>query len=71
MLMFSVNQKISFANEVRNSKFDREEMAQIQATEKNVVIFEVRSPKGIRSALRKLPDYLITDDLRASIIEKY
>ena len=56
---------------VRNSKFDREEIAQIQATEKKVVIFEVRSPKGIRSALRKLPDYLITDDLRASILEKY
>lgn len=56
---------------VRNSKFDREEIAQIQATEKKVVIFEVRSPKGIRSALRKLPDYLITDDLRATIIEKY
>jgi hypothetical protein len=43
----------------------------LQAAGKKVIIFEVRSPKGIKSALKKHPNYLVTDDLRATIIEKY
>jgi glycerophosphoryl diester phosphodiesterase len=38
---------------------------------KKVVIFEMRSPKGIRKALNKYPDEVITDDVRATLIEKY
>lgn len=35
------------------------------------VLFEVRSPKGIRRALRKCPDFILADDIKATLIEKY
>lgn len=42
-----------------------------KAKGKKVVIFEMRSPKGIREALNKYPDEVLTDDIRATLIEKY
>lgn len=56
---------------IRNSEIDRSEVAEVKQAGKEVVIFEVRSPKGIRSALKKHPDFLLTDNLKAAIIEKY
>lgn len=56
---------------IRNAEISRDEVASVRAAGKEVVIFEVRSPKGIRSALKKQPDYLMTDDLKAALIEKY
>lgn len=56
---------------IRNSEIDRSEVESVKQAGKEVVIFEVRSPKGIRSGLRKHPDYLMTDNLKAAIIEKY
>ncbi|ASS48988.1 MAG: hypothetical protein A3D31_05360 [Candidatus Fluviicola riflensis] len=56
---------------IRNSEIDRSEVESVQQAGKEVIIFEVRSPKGIRSGLKKHPDYLITDNLKAAIIEKY
>lgn len=56
---------------IKNSQISREQVASLKSAGKKVIIFEVRSPKGIRSALKKQPDYLVTDDLRATIIEKY
>lgn len=54
----------------KNSKISKEEVGQLKAQGKKIIIFEVRSPKSIRKALKKRPDYLVTDDLRATIIEK-
>jgi hypothetical protein len=39
----------------------------IQALNKQVAIFEVRSPKGTKIAFNKAPDYLITDELRTAL----
>ncbi len=56
---------------VRNSDFDKNEIDKIKFSGKDVFIFDIRSPKGIRSALNKNPDAVITDDIRATLIEKY
>lgn len=56
---------------VKNADFTKDEVGTIMNSGKKVYIFEMRSPKGIRKALKKLPDGLVTDDLRATIIEKY
>jgi hypothetical protein len=55
---------------VKNKDFNLDEI-QVIKNNKKVYIFEMRSPKGIRSALRKKPNGLITDDIRATLIEKY
>lgn len=66
-------QKSSFAPNyiLKNANFTKDEVSTIQTTNKKVLIFEVRSPKFIRKALKKQPFGLLTDDLRATIIEKY
>lgn len=56
---------------MKNDAISKTDVQQLKAGNKKVIIFEVRSPKGIRKALKKLPDYLMTDDLRATIIEKH
>lgn len=56
---------------VKNSDFSKSEIDEIKNSNKKVYIFEIRSPKGIRKALRKYPDGVLTDDIRATLIEKY
>lgn len=56
---------------IRSKEISKEQVVTVQQTGKEVIIFEVRSPKGIRQALKKYPDYLMTDNLKAAIIEKY
>jgi len=56
---------------IRNAKTDKYQVESVHDSGKEVIIFEVRSPKGIRSALKKFPDYLMADDLKATLIEKY
>jgi len=56
---------------MRNSTISSEETANVQSQGKQVFLFDVRSPKSIRNALKKYPDYLLTDDLKAALIEKY
>jgi len=56
---------------VKNASLEAELVQAIQQLDKKVFIFEMRSPKGIRSALRKKPNGLITDDIRTTLIEKY
>lgn len=55
---------------IRSKAISVEEVRQIQQEGKEVLIFDARSPKGIRSALKKMPDFLLADDLRATLIEK-
>jgi glycerophosphoryl diester phosphodiesterase len=56
---------------IKNKDISKDEVTWIRNTSKKVYIFEVRSPKGIRSAFKKYPDGILTDDLRATLIEKY
>lgn len=55
----------------KNSECRKEDVEFWKSKGKKVVIFEMRSPKGIKNALNKKPDEVITDDIRATIIEKY
>lgn len=55
----------------KNQHIDKDEVSALKALGKKVVIFEVRSPKGIRSALNKFPDMIQSDDVKAALIEKY
>ena len=55
----------------RNSEIAISDVNAVKSLGKEVVIYDVRSPKGIRSALEKSPDYLLTDDIKATLIEKY
>lgn len=54
-----------------NSKVSSEEVSELLGFNKKVIIFDVRAPKTIRKALKKGPSYLLTDDIKATIIEKY
>lgn len=63
------NQVVGFM--FKNQAISKSDVEYYQAQNKKIIIFEVRSPKGIRSALRKYPDFLVTDDIRTTLIEKY
>lgn len=56
---------------VKNSLISKEEVHKIQNDSRKVIIFEMRSPKTIRKAMKKKPDGILSDDLNAAIIEKY
>lgn len=55
----------------RNADIEAADVAVVKTMGKRVILYDVRSPKGIRSALEKDPDYLLTDDIKATLIEKY
>ena len=52
---------------IRNVSITADEVHAIQVLNKQVAIFEVRSPKGTKIAFNKAPDYLITDELRTAL----
>ncbi len=52
---------------IRNVSITADEVHAIQKLNKQVAIFEVRSPKGTKIAFNKAPDYLITDELRTAL----
>ena len=52
---------------IRNASITASDVAAIHLLGKEVVIFEVRSPKGTKTAFRKSPDYLMTDELRTAL----
>ncbi|WP_343633770.1 glycerophosphodiester phosphodiesterase family protein [Fluviicola sp.] len=55
----------------RNSDIDISDVNAVKSLGKDVILYDVRSPNGIRSALDKNPTYLLTDDIKATLIEKY
>lgn len=67
----SANAAISDGVCFRNSAVTVSDVHAIQALGKQVILYDVRSPKGIKSAFNKFPDYLLTDDIKATLIEKY
>ena len=56
---------------IRNEKITREQVNFLKSIHKKTIIYEVRSPKGIRSALEKDPAFLLTDDLKLTLGMKY
>ena len=56
---------------MKNSDVTVENVKAIHQSGKKLFIFEVRSTKMTREALRKDPDGILSDDLRTAIIEKY
>ena len=55
----------------RNSDIAVSDVVAVKTFGKKVIIYDVRSAKGIRSALDKSPDFLLTDDIKTTLIEKY
>ena len=54
---------------VKNKNISAEQISNYQSAGIAITIFEMRSTSGIRKALRKNPNTIITDDLREAIIE--
>lgn len=55
----------------RNAKISAEDVSLIRDAGRKAVIYEVRSPKSTRSAFLKKPDFILTDNIRTAVIEKY
>jgi glycerophosphoryl diester phosphodiesterase len=56
---------------INNAAISKEDVSELLGFNKKVVIFDVRAPKPIRQALKKGPSFLLTDDIKATLIEKY
>ncbi len=56
---------------IRSTQITREEINFLKSINKEVICYEVRSPKGIKMALTKNPTYLITDDLKLTLGLRY
>ena len=56
---------------VTNDVISKENISQIHADGREVIIFGMRSAKSTREAYRKGPDGILADNLRTAIIEKY
>lgn len=55
---------------LKNSSCSVDDVAFLRQNDKKVIIFDMRAPKPIRQALKKMPDGIITDDIGAALIEK-
>jgi len=55
---------------IRSKSISYAQIFNLKAQGREVYLFEIRSPKGIKEGLMKNPTGIISDDLRASIIEK-
>ena len=52
---------------IRNTSVNKSQTQEIIEQNKEIYLFEIRSPKGVKSALKKRPSGIISDDLRAAI----
>ena len=52
---------------IRNTAVNKAQTQEIIKQNKEIYLFEIRSPKGVKSALEKMPSGIISDDLRAAI----
>lgn len=78
-VFLSVNEMTELSNEmleidsgirgicIRSAQITREEINFLKSIHKEVICFEVRSPKGIKAALEKQPTYILTDDLKIAL----
>lgn len=65
------NASISDGALFRNSDISISDVNSVKSVGKEVILYDVRSPNGIESAFEKSPNYLLTDDIKATLIEKY
>jgi hypothetical protein len=56
---------------MRHHQIDANEIEQLKALGKEVALFEMRSPFTIRKALAKHPNYILVEEVKTAIIEKY
>ena len=56
---------------IRHHQLEANEVEQLKALNKEVALFEIRSPFSIREALKKQPNYILVEDVKSAIIEKY
>jgi glycerophosphoryl diester phosphodiesterase len=70
---FSMNQVSTFSDGAvfQNAAIELSDVNSVKMIGKEVIIYDVRSPKGITSAFNKGPHYLLTDELKATLIIKY
>ena len=54
---------------MKNKNVSADQIANYQSAGLKVTVFEMRSASGIRKALKKNPNAIITDDIREAIIE--
>ena len=52
---------------IRSAQITSEEINFLKSINKEVITYEVRSPKGIKQGLNKNPSYLLTDDLKLTL----
>ena len=52
---------------IRSAAINKLQANEIIAKNKEIYLFEIRSPRGVKNALQKRPIGIISDDLRAAI----
>ncbi len=52
---------------IRSTAINKLQTNEIIAQNKEIYLFEIRSPKGVKNAIKKRPNGIISDDLRAAI----
>ena len=55
---------------IRNKAINKSQITSLRKINKEVYLFDIRSPKGNRNAMLKNPTGIITDDIRAALIER-
>ncbi len=55
---------------IRNKAIEKYQVEMIQSLGREVYLFDIRSPKGNREAFNKNPNGIISDDIRAALIDK-
>ncbi|MFY7669008.1 MAG: glycerophosphodiester phosphodiesterase [Crocinitomicaceae bacterium] len=55
---------------IRNKAIEKYQIELIRSLGREVYLFDIRSPKGNRVAFNKNPNGIITDDIRAALIDK-
>jgi glycerophosphoryl diester phosphodiesterase len=55
---------------IRNKYIEKQQVSELKSLNKEVYLFDMRSPKGNRKAISKNPTGIITDDIRAALIER-
>jgi glycerophosphoryl diester phosphodiesterase len=56
---------------IKNGNFSTQDVKHLQNLGAKVIIFDMKSPSGVRSALAKHPDMILPGDFKVAIIEKF
>lgn len=56
---------------IRHYQLKKEEVKALQELGKEVALFEMRSPVSIRKALKMQPNFILVEDVKSAIVEKY